>query len=93
MKKTLAFLFIPLLTLAGCAKYDKPVSNDYYCQRIIHKLHTEAPRYRSSGANKRLAIEHAKLEKEYYHYNCELYQERKNAAKQSMYLEGGLGVN
>ena len=84
MKKTriLILLIIPFVTLTGCAIYDKqPDANSYYCQRIIHKMHSVPPRYRASGTNKPLPTTLSRLQKEYYHYDCELYQHRKAASK------------
>lgn len=86
MKKALALLIIPAITLTGCAKYDKPGDYDYYCQKIIHKMHSlPSSRYDASGSNKRVATEHAKLQKEYQQYNCAAYQEHRGSDER--YLE------
>lgn len=77
MKKQLLLSGIVLVTLSGCAKYDKPNGgpyhpNGYYCQQITRKLHADT--HRHNAGQKLTTITEARLMKKYKRYGCDRYK-------------------
>ena len=77
MKKQLFLAGIILITLSGCAKYDKSNRgpyhpNGYYCQQITRQLHADV--HRHNAGQKLTSIGEARLMKEYKRYDCDRYK-------------------